>query len=105
VVTSALHLREARKRAGLTQRQLAERLEVAQPRIARWESGRAAPSLERVKSVLAICGLDLIVSLAPRDEETRRMLTIQATRTPDELIDQIAGFAGVTGQTATHNLE
>ena len=69
-MTSALLLREARKRAGLTQRQLAERLGVAQPQVARWESGRAAPSFERLKAVLAVCGLDVEISLAPRDEDT-----------------------------------
>ncbi len=95
-MTSALLLREARKRAGLTQRQLAERLGVAQPQVARWESGRAAPSFERLKAVLAVCGLDVEISLAPRDEDTRRMLAVQATRTPDELIDELTALAALS---------
>jgi putative transcriptional regulator len=38
-----LRLRDARLAAGLTQRELAERLGVEQPHIARWESGRQEP--------------------------------------------------------------
>ena len=100
-MTSALLLREARKRAGLTQRQLAERLGVAQPQVARWESRRATPSFERLKAVLAVCGLDMEISLAPRDEDTRRMLAVQATRTPDELIDELTALAALTDSTSS----
>lgn len=86
---SALLIREGRLRAGLTQFALAERLGVAQSQVARWEAGRSAPSLERVKVVLAACNLDLHVTLAARDEETRQMLAVQATRSPDELLDEL----------------
>lgn len=88
-VTSALLIREARRRTGLTQRALAERLGVPQPQVARWESGRSLPSLERVEAVLAACGLDLLISLGARDAESRRMLSLQRGRSADELVDEL----------------
>ncbi len=36
------------------------------------------------------------ISLAPRDDHTRRMLAVQATRTPDELIDELAALAALS---------
>jgi predicted nucleotidyltransferase/DNA-binding XRE family transcriptional regulator len=46
-------LRDARRRAGLTQRQLAERSGVAQPNIAAYESGRRRPSEAMLQRLLA----------------------------------------------------
>jgi transcriptional regulator with XRE-family HTH domain len=59
---------EARKRAGLTQAQLAERGGTTQSAIARLESGRTAPSLEQVERLMRLCGFQLIVELAPYDD-------------------------------------
>lgn len=52
-------IREARRRSALTQRQLASRSGVAQPVIARIESGRSKPSFETVEKLLAACGMAL----------------------------------------------
>jgi transcriptional regulator with XRE-family HTH domain len=61
-------IREARRRAGLTQAELAVRAGTAQPAIARWESGRTAVSLDDVLRLVRLCGFDLEVMLVPRDE-------------------------------------
>src|SRR3954453_11228690 len=61
-------VREARKRAALTQAQLAERAGTTQSAIARLESGRTSPALEDVERLLRLCGLQLIVELAPYDD-------------------------------------
>lgn len=61
-------VREARRRAGLTQRELAERASTTQSAIARLESGRASPSLEHVEWLLKLCGFSMIVSLATYDD-------------------------------------
>ena len=60
-------VREARRRAGLTQRALADLAGTTQPGIARWESGRTAISLDDVRRLVRLCGFDLEVSLVPRD--------------------------------------
>lgn len=56
-------VREARKRAGLTQQELAERAGTTQSAIARLEAGRAAPSFATVLTLVRACGLDLEVAL------------------------------------------
>lgn len=52
-------IREARRRAGLTQAELAARAGTAQPAIARSEAGRTATSLDDVLRLVRLCGFDL----------------------------------------------
>jgi transcriptional regulator with XRE-family HTH domain len=59
---------QARRRAGLSQRELAFRLGKRQSEIARWERGHVVPSLERLREVVAACGLELTVGLAAADD-------------------------------------
>src|SRR6476469_6138870 len=61
-------VREARRRADLTQRELAERAGTTQSAIARLESGRNSPSFEQVERLLKLCGFSMIVSLATYDD-------------------------------------
>ncbi len=53
---AATLLREARSSANLTQRELAVRTGVAQPAIARIESGAVSPRVDTLNRVLAACG-------------------------------------------------
>jgi transcriptional regulator with XRE-family HTH domain len=64
-------VREARKRAALTQRELAERAGTTQSAIARLESGRTSPTLEQVQRLMRLAGFELIVELAPYDDSDR----------------------------------
>ena len=52
-------LRHARRRAGLTQRQLAARTGIPQETIARIESGRADPRVSTLDRLLEGCGFGL----------------------------------------------
>lgn len=61
-------VREARRRAGLTQEELARRVGTTQSAIARIERGRTAPSLERLRELVRACGLDLELRLVPLDD-------------------------------------
>ncbi len=61
-------VREARKRMGLTQRELAARAGTTQSAIARLESCRTDPSLVDVLRLIRLTGLDLRVALVPLDE-------------------------------------
>jgi transcriptional regulator with XRE-family HTH domain len=49
-------LRQARRRAGLTQRQLAEKVGVPQSQIARIESGATVPRVDTLDRLLEACG-------------------------------------------------
>ena len=49
-------LRQARRRAGLTQRELAERATVPQSQVARIESGATVPRVDTLDRLLEACG-------------------------------------------------
>ncbi len=59
-------MRAARRRLGVDQRRMAERVGTSKSTLARWETGRSTPSLVELERVLAVAGLDLLV--APRVE-------------------------------------
>jgi transcriptional regulator with XRE-family HTH domain len=75
-------LRDARKHAGVTQAELAERLGVAQPTVARLESRRANPTVATLQRMLAALGQELVIDVcartAPEVDETliRRQLAL-----------------------------
>lgn len=58
----------ARRRAGLTQQDLARRLEVPQATVARWESGASEAKFETVQKAVAACGLELTLGFANADK-------------------------------------
>lgn len=61
-------IREARRRAGLTQAELARRAGTTQSAIARVERGRSIPSLDHVRRLVWACGFDLQPRLSPADD-------------------------------------
>ena len=61
-------IREARRRAGLRQRDLAARLGVSQPVVARWERDSGSVTLATLTRVLGACGFGLDARLVPLDE-------------------------------------
>lgn len=61
-------IREARRRAGLTQAALAHRLGVRQPVVARWERDTNSVTLATLDRVLRACGFSLEARLAPLDD-------------------------------------
>lgn len=71
-VNAARGLREARRRAGMTQRELAAKSRVPQPTIARIEAARAMPRVDMLDRLLKACGREL---------ETGRILGIGLDRT------------------------
>src|SRR5574340_1229815 len=83
-MTGGTFVREARRRAGLTQRQLATRAGVSQPTIARIESGDVRPSLERILDLVRAAGFDLDVHVVPLDEDALAMAERNLRRTPEE---------------------
>lgn len=83
-------IEEARKRAGLTQRELAERAGTTQSSVARWESGRSEPSFANVVRLIRLCGFVLDVRFEAYDDGLRddwaQALGV-LRRTPDEIVE------------------
>lgn len=61
----AITLARARDRAGLTQKELAEKLGVSQAYIAKLEGGEANPTLGAIGSMLAMLGLSVVMDVKP----------------------------------------
>ena len=64
--TAAALLRQARTRAGLSQRALARRAGTAQSVIARIEKGQTSPTWETLERLLEAVDLDIHTQLEPR---------------------------------------
>ena len=77
-------IREARRRAGLSQTELAALLNTSQSTIVRWERGERSPSFETVAGAAEVCGLRLQVSLAAPDQGPLGVAMSMAGLTPEE---------------------
>ncbi|MBW0016893.1 MAG: helix-turn-helix transcriptional regulator [Mycobacterium sp.] len=86
-------IREARRRAGLTQAELAARAGTAQPAVARWESGSTAVSLDDVVRLIRLCGLDLELHMVPRDDSDVAQAARLAHLSGRERLDRHADLA------------
>jgi len=80
-------IREARRRAGLTQAELAALAGTTQSGIARWESGRTSPSLDDVRRLVRLCGLDLEVAIVPYDGSDMAQAERLLALTPQERLE------------------
>jgi predicted nucleotidyltransferase/DNA-binding XRE family transcriptional regulator len=70
--TAGRALREARRRAGLTQVELARRAGVTQSVISSYESGRRQPALPTLVALVQATGLELAITIrAPRNKTGR----------------------------------
>lgn len=81
-------IREARRRAGLSQAGLAARAGTAQSGIARWESGRTSPSLDEVRRLVRLCGFDLEVALVPYDDSDMAQAARLLPLSPNERVER-----------------
>lgn len=86
-------VREARKRAGLSQRELGERAGTTQSAIARIETGRTTPSFDTVLRLVRLCGLDLDVMLVERDDADWAQATRLHDLSPHERLARMSRFA------------
>lgn len=82
-------IREARRRAALTQQELAERAGTTQSAVARWESGGVDPGFDTVRRLLRHCGFALLVALEPDDDSDLRQARELLAMTPTARVDQV----------------
>ena len=86
-------IRECRRRAGLTQAQLAERIGTTQPAIARLEGGRGNPTLQRLSDIAYACGLEVHVTVTPVDDSEWEMVQDNLRLPPAERVAKAVGAA------------
>lgn len=79
-----------RRRAGLSQSELAGRLGRPQSTIARWETGHQHPALESVIDALHACDLELTVGLARYDDSYQSEIARQLLLEPGERLQSMA---------------
>ena len=64
----------ARRRAGLSQRELARRSGIPQPTVSRIERGRISPTMETLEPLIRACGMRLLIEDDPTRGVDRTML-------------------------------
>ncbi len=80
-------IRAARRRAGLTQRDLGERVGTTQSAVARWESGAETPRLDTLASLMRACGTEIDVSFRHHDDVDRAQIREHLSLTPAERLE------------------
>lgn len=82
-------MREARRRAALTQSQLAARAGTTQSAVARLESGRTSPSFDTVVRLVRLCGFRLDVALEAYDDTDVAQAEALLRLSVDERVDHV----------------
>jgi transcriptional regulator with XRE-family HTH domain len=77
-------VREARARAGISQRQLGARAAKAQSEIARIEGGRQDPTFGTLERLVRAAGFDLRIQLVPHDDHDERLIDAMLALAPEE---------------------
>jgi transcriptional regulator with XRE-family HTH domain len=93
-VKSALLLREARLRAGLSQDALAKRSGVNRVQLNRYEAGAVAPNLDTLVELVRACGLDLPLELVPLDTGLDQRLKDVQPLSPERRLDRMLVHLG-----------
>src|SRR5688572_30589733 len=86
-MNAATTLRNARRAAGLSQRELARRADVAQPAVARIESGGVVPRVDTLEHLLRACGHTLEVTRRAGAGVDRTVIRQLLRLTPRERLD------------------
>lgn len=84
-------VRRARRHAGLTQHQLAERINTSQSAVSRWERGHDEPRLSTLAAILRACGLRLVFKL--EDDVDRAQIRQQLAMTPQQRLDSVINLS------------
>lgn len=93
---AALLVREARSRAGLTQRELAARAGTSQSVVARIEAGQTRPGSETLRRLLEAAGFELRTELLPLPVVETHMLDDVArilALTPEQRLREVGNVS------------
>ena len=83
-------IREARRRAGLSQTALATEIGTTQSAVSRWERGHETPRADTLVDILRACGFEADVVARPSDTGVDRAQIRGALRmTPEQRLRQV----------------
>lgn len=90
-MTTGELIRSARLRAGLSQKELAQRLGMASSSIARWETDTVEPGFSTLRRVLQACGFDIPPVLVPFERDPERDAKVQELQdlSPQERMERL----------------
>ena len=91
-------IREARRRAQLTQAELAQRTGTTQSAVARWETNRVSPTLETLTEVVGACGLDLVVHLEPHDDHDWTLVEAKQQLAPHQRLEDLESMVDLVNE-------
>lgn len=86
-------MREARRRAGLSQVQLARRLGTSQAAVWRWEHGLVEPSWSSVLRAASACGMAVSVALEDVDPDEWRLVLAGRNRSPSTRLEELERYS------------
>jgi transcriptional regulator with XRE-family HTH domain len=93
-MTTGEFLREARRRHGLTQEQLAARARTSQAAISRIERGLVSPTVDTLATLLDLMGEELSLGAEPIDYgHDRPMIQNNLQHSPEERIERHASWS------------
>lgn len=101
---AGLLITEARKRAGLSQAELAERMGTHQSVIARWETGRTNPTCENTIRAIRASGFDLNLSITPADDHDLALIRRELRLLPHERLSGMVDAVNAVTRMAEANL-
>ena len=88
-MSSATLIQQARRRAAITQAELAGRVGTTQSAVARWERGASRPTVERLQALVEACGLELQLGLADQDDDELAALRRNLALSVDERVQRV----------------
>lgn len=82
---------EQRKAAGMTQKELAEKLNVTDKAVSRWENGHGYPDIETLDSLASALGLSLLELMHSKKNESDSVTVEEASKAVSETIQMNIG--------------
>lgn len=94
-------MREARRRAGLSQADVALRAGKPTSVVGRWERNEVTPSFETLRAMIRACGLELRFTLADVDDAQDAAIERALSLTPAERLAQLEEMAAFLAEART----
>jgi transcriptional regulator with XRE-family HTH domain len=88
-VTAATIIRDARRRAGISQAELGRRVGIPGSAIGRWERAEVEPAFTTVADLLDALGFTLVLSGADDGDHDRALIRRSLARTPAERLAEL----------------